>query len=116
MSHKLTGYDSFQGTIIGQITATGKSTYELWLDQGNTGTVQDFLSSLSDKTYVHKQQSAASVWTITHNLNKYPSVTIVDSGFTVVYGEIEYLSKNQLQVTFKEGNQLSAFSGEAYLN
>jgi hypothetical protein len=43
-------------------------------------------------------------------------VTIVDSGFTVVYGEIEYLSKNQLQVTFKEGNQLSAFSGEAYLN
>jgi hypothetical protein len=48
---------------------------------------------------------------ITHNLDKYPSVTIVDSGFTVVYGEIEYLSKNQLEITFT-----NPFSGEAYLN
>jgi hypothetical protein len=102
--------------IVGKITATGKSAYESWLDQGNTGTIQDFLSSLGDKTFVYKQQSAASVWTITHNLDKYPSVTVVDTGFTVVYGEIEYLSKNQLQITFKEGGVLLSFSGEAYLN
>jgi hypothetical protein len=61
MSNKLKGYDSFQGKIIGKITATGKSAYELWLDQGNTGSIQDFLSSLGDKTFVYKQQSAASV-------------------------------------------------------
>jgi hypothetical protein len=111
MSHKITGYDTFQGTIVGKITATGKSAYELWLDQGNTGTVQDFLSSLGDKTFLFKQQISTSVWTITHNLDKYPSVTVVDTGFTVVYGEIEYLSKNQLQITFTD-----PFSGEAYLN
>jgi hypothetical protein len=29
MSHKITGYDTFQGTIVGKITATGKSAYEL---------------------------------------------------------------------------------------
>jgi hypothetical protein len=29
MSHKLKGYDTFQGTIVGKITATGKSAYEL---------------------------------------------------------------------------------------
>ena len=111
MSHKITGYDTFQGTIVGKITATGKSAYELWLDQGNTGTVQDFLGTLTDKNYVHNQPSAASVWTITHNLNKYPSVTVVDSGYTVVYGSIEYISTNQLTITFTD-----PFAGEAYLN
>ena len=116
MSHKITGYDTFQGTIVGKITATGKSAYELWLDQGNTGTVQDFLSSLGDKTFVYKQQIAASEWVITHSLNKYPSVTVVDTASTVVYGDVEYVSKNELKITFKEGNQLTAFSGEAYLN
>jgi hypothetical protein len=49
-------------------------------------------------------------------LDKYPSVTVVDTGFTIVYGEVQYLSKNQLEITFKEGNELTAFSGEAYLN
>ena len=110
MTNKLTGYESYPGKIIGKITATGKSAYESWLDQGNTGSVQDFLNSL-DKHHLHKQQSASDTWLITHNLDKYPSVTIVDSGFTVVYGEIEYLSKNQLEITFT-----NPFSGEAYLN
>jgi hypothetical protein len=61
MSNKLKGYDSFQGKIIGKITATGKSAYELWLDQGNTGSVQDFLSSLADKHYVHEQTESSNV-------------------------------------------------------
>jgi hypothetical protein len=61
MSNKLKGYDSFQGKIIGKITATGKSAYELWLDQGNTGSIQDFLDSLTDKHFVHEQSQASSV-------------------------------------------------------
>jgi len=61
MSNKLKGYDSFQGKIIGKITATGKSAYELWLDQGNTGSIQDFLDSLIDKHFVHEQSQASSV-------------------------------------------------------
>jgi hypothetical protein len=58
MTNKLTGYESYPGKIIGKITATGKSAYESWLDQGNTGSVQDFLNSL-DKHHLHKQQSAS---------------------------------------------------------
>lgn len=111
MGHKIKGYESYPGKIIGKITATGKSAYELWLDQGNTGTIQEFLGSLTDKHYRHKQINPSKVWTITHNLDKYPSVTVVDTGFTVVYGSIEFLTKNELTITFTD-----AFSGEVYLN
>lgn len=30
-------------------TVRGKSAYEIWLEQGNTGTEQDFLDSLNGK-------------------------------------------------------------------
>jgi hypothetical protein len=64
-----------------------------------------------DARYVHSQGSAAATWTITHNLNKYPSVTIVDSGSNVQIGEVLYNSLDQVTVTFA-----AAFSGYAYLN
>ena len=61
--------------------------------------------------YHHKQQSSSAVWTITHNLNFYPNVTTMDSGGSIVEGELEHLSRNTLRVTF-----LAAFSGDAYLS
>jgi hypothetical protein len=64
-----------------------------------------------DANYVHNQASASNTWTITHNLGKYPSVTIVDSGSNVQIGEILYNSLNQVTVTFA-----ASFSGFAYLN
>jgi len=60
--------------------------------------------------HVHTQGTASTAWTITHALGGYPSVTIVDSAKTVVYGEINYLSTTQVVVNFS-----SAFSGYAYL-
>ena len=62
-------------------------------------------------SYVHDQGVPASVWTITHNLNRKPSITIVDSGNTVVYGERTYIDNNIITVTFN-----GTFSGKAYLN
>jgi len=64
-----------------------------------------------DLAYTHSQASASSTWTITHNLGKYPSVTVVDSGLNVQIGEILYNSLNQVTVTFA-----ASFSGFAYLN
>ena len=60
--------------------------------------------------HIHTQGTAATAWTITHALGGYPSVTVVDSAKTVVYGEINYLSTSQVVVNFT-----SAFSGSAYL-
>lgn len=62
-------------------------------------------------SYVHTQGVAASVWTITHNLNRKPSVTIVDSADSVVGGDIEYIDENTIRITFN-----ASFSGKAYLN
>lgn len=49
VSLKLTGENSYVlsvGIPVGQPGADGKSTYQIWLDEGNSGTEQDFLKSL----------------------------------------------------------------------
>lgn len=66
---------------------------------------------IDDKNYIHTQLSAASTWEITHNLNKYVSVTIVDSGNNVVVGDIQYDSLDKVIIRFQ-----ASFSGKAYLN
>ena len=60
--------------------------------------------------HVHTQGTASATWTITHTLGGYPSVSIVDSAKTVVFGEVTYTNTSQIVVNFS-----SAFSGYAYL-
>ena len=66
---------------------------------------------IGDLNYVHEQTVAASVWTVVHNLDKYPAVTVVDSANTVILGDIKYLDLNSLQIMFT-----SEFTGRAYCN
>lgn len=61
--------------------------------------------------YIHEQGVASAVWHIEHNLDRYPSVTIVDSAENVVVGYITYIDKNNVEVNFN-----GAFKGKAYLN
>jgi hypothetical protein len=61
--------------------------------------------------YIHVQSIASSTWTINHPLEKFPSVTVVDSAENTVYGDVRYISTTQIQVTFS-----AAFGGKAYLN
>lgn len=62
-------------------------------------------------TTTHTQGSASSTWTLTHNLNKFPSVTIVDSNEEQIFGVVDYQSANTIVLTFS-----AAISGKAYLN
>ena len=71
---------------------------------------------IGDITYTNNQSSTSDTWTITHNLNRFPSVTVVDSANTVVIGTIVYNSINQLTITFFAGGSAVAFQGKAYLN
>ena len=64
-----------------------------------------------DKSFVYTQSVASATWNITHNLGKYPSVSVTDSGLSTVYGDIDYTDTNSLTITFK-----SAFGGKAFLN
>ena len=68
-------------------------------------------SSFVDKHHTYRQMTPSQLWRIVHNLNKFPSVMIVDSAKSSIIGEVQYLDSNSLIVSFS-----AAFSGEAYLN
>jgi hypothetical protein len=59
----------------------------------------------------HNQGISSNTWSIKHNLNFYPNVTVVDSAGTIVEGEISYTNPNSLVLHFQ-----AAFSGNAYLS
>ena len=65
----------------------------------------------SDKNYIYTQTIPAAVWTVSHGLGKYSSVTILDSAGTEAIGEVKYIDLNTVQITFS-----SEFSGKAILN
>ena len=67
-------------------------------------------NDLADKTYTQDFTVASSV-TVTHNLGKYPAVTVIDSAGDEVEGDVEHLSTNQLQVSFS-----GSFSGIVLCN
>lgn len=62
-------------------------------------------------TYTHDQGLPSTQWDITHNLDRKPSITVVDTADTVVFGDAEYTNNNRVIITFN-----SPFSGKAYLN
>jgi hypothetical protein len=73
----------------------------LWENQASSG----------DKNYSYVQTAPASVWSVTHSLNKYPSVTVFDSSGNEVEGDVTYSNLNQVILTFS-----SAFAGTAAFN
>ena len=62
-------------------------------------------------TYVFTQVAPATVWTITHNLSTFPSVTLVDTVGNVIQAQVQYISSNQVVATFS-----TPVAGSAYLN
>ena len=74
-------------------------------------------SFIADKHLVFTQASPAAAWgegsprIVNHGLDKYPSVTIVDSAGTRVIGDVQYIDKNNITITF-----INPFSGKAFLN
>jgi hypothetical protein len=62
-------------------------------------------------TYTHNQEQPIQTWTITHDLGKFPSVSVVNNNNVLMYGDIAYVNDNKITITFSAG-----FSGKAYLN
>lgn len=100
-------------TAVTEQGLPGLSAYEIAVANGFIGTEAEWLLSLigADSFFIHTQILASITWNIVHNLNKYPSVTIVDSANDVVIGDISYVDENNLIVSFS-----GAFSGKAYLS
>lgn len=68
-------------------------------------------SKPATSSYEHDQVGSSDSWSITHNLGKKPSVTVVDTADTVIFAEVSYTDDNSLVVTLS-----APTSGKAYLN
>jgi len=106
-------------TIVSYIVKGGVYTLTLTPIAGN-GTFDinkfyDFavftLTSQGTPTFIFDQGVPAATWDITHNLGKFPSITVVDTGNTVIFSTYNYVSNNRVILTFSAG-----FAGKAYLN
>ena len=62
-------------------------------------------------TYTWTQSISLAVWTIPHNLGRFPSVTVVDNLNNKIEPDIQYIDNNSLQII----NGV-ALVGKAYLN
>ena len=69
------------------------------------------LASQGAPTFIFNQVAPSNQWNITHNLGKFPSITVIDTGDTVVSGEYIYDNNNQVTLNFSV-----PFSGKAFLN
>ena len=114
--------DQFGHYVIDSYTQVNPTLYDLALTNiaGNGVTVLDkhydfaaftISKDVGDKTFVFTQGVPASVWNIQHNLNKFPSVSVVDTSNTNVFSQIDYVDSNNLTIT-----NTAQFAGKAYLN
>jgi len=76
-----------------------------------SATLESLSNAGLDKNFVFTQGTPTTTWTIQHNLNKFCSVTVVNSANEIVIGNVEYIDKNEVRLTFS-----AAFSGAAYFN
>ena len=98
------GYYNMQVTYNG---GQGQMTSDLFYD------VSNFIlaSGAGDKTFTFTQGAPATVWNVQHDLEKFPSVSVINNNDIIVNGQVEYIDNNNLTITFS-----AAFTGKAYLN
>lgn len=109
---ELEGPEGPEGRVV-ELRST--TTHLQWRYVGDVSWVNLLdLSTITNETqwtYVHNQEAPAALWSIPHGLTGYPSVTVVDSGNTVVEGDITYLSNDSITIEFS-----SPFGGKAFLS
>lgn len=64
-----------------------------------------------DKNFIYTQLSPSASWPVTHNLGKFVSVEVVDSGGSTIIPNVLYVDSNHVTLSFG-----SATSGKAYFN
>ena len=88
-----------------------KAPAEGYILKSDSNSEYQHVISDGDKYFSFTQASPSSLWTIAHNLGKFPSVFAKDSADTVVYGDVNHVDINNLTITFS-----APFSGTAECN
>lgn len=92
--HKVTAGDvAFLRTLISSDSSVSITT--------NTDEI-DFIVASSDKNFVFDQATPVTTVNITHNLGKFPSVTILDLLGAEIWGSVVQNTVNDLTLEFSE--------------
>ena len=93
-----------QAVITKLVAGAGVSLTSTGVDAG-TGDV-----TIGIPGFHYEQSTDSALWHIIHNLNKFPSVVIADTNGDEVFGGINFINANELNITFSQ-----AIAGQAYL-
>lgn len=112
--------DKQVSTVVGQLAIADEAGVQAWSSANPPWTLQsklpwtspmDIQASINSDKFIYDQTTAATVWTIVHDLGGYPSVTVYDALGEQVLADVKYLSPTQLEVTLT-----TAITGRAVLN
>ena len=100
-------------TLAGSLDSHGTKDYNQLRNKPsiNGQTLTGDTIIIEDKTFIYDQDTPSDTWRIRHNLDKYPSITVVDSSGEEVIGAVEYVDVNNVILIF-----IGAFSGRAFFN
>ena len=87
--------------ILGNSVLTALQYYSIQIDSVEN----------ADKHFEFTQGTPSTQWDIVHNLDKFPSISVVDTAGTTVIGSYEYVTNNRVILNFSE-----PFAGRAFLN
>lgn len=102
------GSTDFYDIAISQEKANGSFTNEKFYAIISIGGGSDKHSAFSD---YYEVAQATNPWVVTHNLNKFPSVTVVNRNGVEVQAKVTHDSNNQVTITFSGDT-----AGKAYFN
>ncbi len=90
---------------VSAVTSVNGKTGAVVIDYPDIGT-----NPVNHVRYVHNQATIASEWTINHNLNFFPNVTVMDNQNRILETDLVYLNSNTVKIVMN-----TASSGTAYL-
>jgi len=90
---------------ISAVTSVNGKTGVVVIDYPDIGS-----NPVNHVRHVHTQTSISNEWTINHNLNFYPNVTVLDNSSRILETDLVYLNSNTVKIVMN-----SASSGTAYL-
>lgn len=53
-----------------------------------------------DRHLMYEQSTPEQVWTIVHNLDKYPSINLLDENGVIMFADIKYVDMSTVQISF----------------
>jgi len=101
------GNDQYYTLVLSFLGGNGSVVVDNFYDIINF----TFGDNSGDKTFIYNQTIPSTTWEVQHGLNKFPSITVVDTADSVVVGDYTYVDNNNVILNFS-----AAFAGKAYFN